>query len=161
MTRSTGPGTTGRRLLRGVAVATAVGGFAADWNRTHLFNPAWPPHAKLHDAWTVVLGTALGGTALWLLRDGREEGREDGREDGRADRDLALGALLLAAFWAGQGAAFAFPGTGGLAAEFPELVPRVGGVLLDERVASGVMLALSATGFALARQERRGRQARR
>jgi hypothetical protein len=147
MARATDPGAAGRRLLRGVAVATALGGFAADWNRTHLFNPAWPPHAKLHDAWTVVLGAALGGTALWLLRDG------GGRDvDGR---DLALGALLPAMFWAGQGAAFAFPGTDGLAAEFPELVPRVGCVLLDERVASAVVLSQSAVGYALARRGRR------
>lgn len=155
MARATGPGAAGRRLLRGVAVATALGGFAADWNRTHLFNPAWPPHAKLHDAWTLVLGVALGGTALWLLREGPHGEGPDGAGPGGDGRDLALGALLPAAFWAGQGAAFAFPGTGGLAAEFPGLVPRVGGVLLDERVASAVMVSVSAAGYALARRGQR------
>ena len=40
----------GRWLLSGVAAFTAVGGFLADWNRTHLFNPRWTPHAKFHDA---------------------------------------------------------------------------------------------------------------
>ena len=28
-----------RRVLTSVAALTAVGGFLADWNRTHLFNP--------------------------------------------------------------------------------------------------------------------------
>ena len=36
----------GRLLLTSVAVLTAVGGFLADWNRTHLLNPNWTPHAK-------------------------------------------------------------------------------------------------------------------
>ena len=31
----------GRLLLTSVAALTAVGGFLADWNRTHLFNPDW------------------------------------------------------------------------------------------------------------------------
>jgi hypothetical protein len=32
----------GRRILTSIAALTAVGGFFADWNRTHLFNPNWP-----------------------------------------------------------------------------------------------------------------------
>ncbi|HZY64991.1 MAG TPA: DUF6640 family protein [Rubrobacteraceae bacterium] len=36
----------GQRVLSSVAAFTTVGGFLADWNRTHLFNPGWPPHAK-------------------------------------------------------------------------------------------------------------------
>jgi hypothetical protein len=33
--------TKGRVLLTAVAALTTVGGFLADWNRTHLFNPDW------------------------------------------------------------------------------------------------------------------------
>src|SRR5262245_4227608 len=51
----------GRWLLSGIAGLTAVSGYLADWNRTHLFNPRWPPHAKFHDAWSILLGTGLGG----------------------------------------------------------------------------------------------------
>ncbi len=126
----------GRWVLGGVAVMTATNGYLADWNRTHLFNPAWPPHAKLHDAWTVLLGTALGTSSLYFLRKG----------------DTETAVLLPALFWATQAASFAFPNTGGLASEFADLVPKVCGVRLDEVTASAAMLALTATGYVLARR---------
>ena len=50
----------GRRILSSAAALTAVGGFLADCNRTHLFNPDWPPHARFHDAQTILLGSLLG-----------------------------------------------------------------------------------------------------
>jgi hypothetical protein len=135
----------GRAALRALAAATAVAGFAADWNRTHLFNPAWPPHARFHDAMTIALGTSLGGTALYLLRDDAD------------DREVALGAALPALFWVSMGAAFAFPGTAGLEAEFPRYVPRIGGVWINERFPSALMTAAAAGAYLL---ERRARQTR-
>lgn len=128
----------GRVLLGSVAAATAIGGFVADWNRTHLFNPAWPPHAKFHDALTISLGLFLGSAGLYVLA------RHD--EDRRA---VGLAAGLPAMFWAAQGASFAFPGAEGLEAEFPELVPRVKGVWINERFAAGTMVGLSALGYVL------------
>jgi hypothetical protein len=136
---------TGRGILRAVAGATAVGGFAADWNRTHLFNPGWPPHARFHDAMTISLGAVLGAAALYLLRDGADR------------RDVVLGAVAPAVFWASMESAFAYPGTAGMRAEFPELVPRVGGVWLDEKVAGAVMLAATAVGYGLEVRHRRRR----
>ena len=95
----------GRSLLTSVAALTAVGGFLADWNRTHLFDPEWPPHARFHDAQTVALGSLLGACGLYFLhRKGKDP-----------HTDLALGALLPSLFWAAQGASFAFPGAEGVA----------------------------------------------
>lgn len=128
-----------------MAGLTAVGGFAADWNRTHLFNPAWPPHARFHDAMTVSLGALLGGVALYALRDGAQE------------RDLVVGATGPAVFWVAMGSASAYPGAEGLQSEFPELVPRFGGVWIDERFAAVGMLALGATGYVLETRARRQR----
>jgi hypothetical protein len=131
----------GRRLLTSVAVATSAGGFLADFNRTHLFNPAWPAHARFHDAMTITLGSMLGISSLYFLH----------RQDHNPERDLALAAALPSLFWSAQGAAFAFPGTAGLQAEFPQLVPRIRGAWIDERFFSGLLLALTAIGYAAAR----------
>lgn len=43
----------GRILLALVAVVTSVGGYIADWNETHVYNPRWPPHAKFHNGQTM------------------------------------------------------------------------------------------------------------
>ncbi|MFL6289210.1 MAG: DUF6640 family protein [Actinomycetes bacterium] len=67
----------GRFLLTSIAASTTVGGFVADWNRTHLFNPEWPPHARFHDALTVAMGALLGACGLYfLLVGGRGRDRE-------------------------------------------------------------------------------------
>jgi hypothetical protein len=132
----------GRKILNVVAGATAAGGFAADWNRTHLFNPSWPPHARFHDAMTIAMGTLLGAGALYALN----------RRGPDRDRNTAAGALLPAVFWAAMGSAFAFPGAQGLQSEFPRLVPRVRGVWIDERFVSAGMLGLSALGYTLERR---------
>ena len=136
--------TTGRKLLTVVAAATAVGGFAVDYNRTHLFNPNWLPHARFHDAQTITLGALLGGAGLVALRCGRG-----------ADRGAATGAMLPAFFWASMGSAFLYPGTAGLQSEFPHLVPRIRGVWIDERFAAGGMLGLGALGYVLERRHGR------
>jgi hypothetical protein len=137
--------TKGRVLLTSVAALTTVGGFLADWNRTHLFNPDWPPHARFHDALTIALGSLLGLCGLYVLV---------GRRSERSDSDLALGALLPSSFWVAQGASFAFPGAEGFEAEFPEKVPRVGGVWINERFSSALMLTLIAAGYAAERRRR-------
>ena len=139
----------GRTILNVVAGATTVGGFAADWNRTHLFNPNWPEHARFHDAMTIAVAALLGAGGLYALN----------RKGPDPDRDTTMGALLPAVFWTSMSAAFAFPGTQGLQAEFPHLVPRVRGVWIDERFASAGMLGLTGLGYALERRTRRGHRA--
>lgn len=54
----------GRILLSIVAVITSISPILADYNKTHLFNPTWPPHAKFHDGMS--MGFGLGLLALWL-----------------------------------------------------------------------------------------------
>ncbi len=134
----------GRWVLSSVAAFTTVGGFLADWNRTHLFNPNWPPHAKAHDAQTILLGSFLGASGLYFLW----------KRDGRTERDLTLGALLPSFFWVAQGGSFLFPEAEGFESRFPEKVPRVKGVWINERFLSAFMLALLAAGY-LAERGRR------
>lgn len=35
-------------------------------NDSHLFNPLWVPHARLHEAWQLTTNTAIGVFCLWL-----------------------------------------------------------------------------------------------
>jgi hypothetical protein len=108
----------GQLVLTSVAASTTAGNFVADRNRTHPFNPDWPPHAGFQDALTVAMGAPLGACGLYFLLVG-------GKGRDRAG-DLVLGALLPSVFWVAQGASFAIPGAAGFESEFPEKVPRVG-----------------------------------
>jgi hypothetical protein len=35
-------------------------------NDTHVFNPQWPPHARLHEVWQLISNTSIGLLSLWL-----------------------------------------------------------------------------------------------
>lgn len=35
-------------------------------NETHVFNPAWPEHARLHEVWQLITNVAVGLICLWL-----------------------------------------------------------------------------------------------
>lgn len=36
-------------------------------NETHLFNPGWEPHVRLHEAWQLATNCAIGLFSLWLV----------------------------------------------------------------------------------------------
>lgn len=35
-------------------------------NNTHVFNPLWPSHARLHEVWQLLTNFLLGALGLWL-----------------------------------------------------------------------------------------------
>jgi hypothetical protein len=47
-------------------IGIAIGGFFADWNASHIFNPRWPPHAKFHNGQTLAFGVLLGLATLFF-----------------------------------------------------------------------------------------------
>ena len=141
---------TGKRILRAAAALTAVSGFLADWNETHIFNPNWPPHAKFHDVQTVLVALLLGTSGLYFLR----------QKEGDEALQLKVGALLPALLWISQGGSFLFPGAGGMDTEFPHTTPKIGGVYINERVSSSLMLLLIGVGYALERRDTRERRRR-
>lgn len=134
---------TGKTILSAVSIFTAVSGFLVDWNRTHLFNPRWTPHAKFHDAMSISMAGLLGIGSLILLN----------RKAGDQKFQLRLATLLPAVGGASMAVAAVFPGAKGLESEFPELVPRFGKFWLNESVVGLTQLALLTVGYNLAKTE--------
>lgn len=36
-------------------------------NVTHVFNPTWPPHARLHEVWQLTTNSAIALYCIWML----------------------------------------------------------------------------------------------
>lgn len=36
-------------------------------NDTHVFNPDWTPHAKIHEVWQLITNSSIGLLCLWLV----------------------------------------------------------------------------------------------
>ncbi len=102
---------TGAWIITLVALITIVGPFAADWSSTHLFNPRWTPHAKFHNAQTMLLGLGLGASALWFVW----------RQSGDTKTNLLAAVVFSALYWITQAGSITFPGT---ALFDPEFAPN-------------------------------------
>ena len=133
-----------RLVLSGAAVGTIAGTGRADLNRTHIFNPQWPPHARFHNAagWGIVTGSQL--LALWLLW-------RPGQRAGERDLAVATAALLPVISWLPFFFALSTPGAE--VEDEPGHLPRVAGVPAS-LVPAALIPALCALGYAL---HRRGR----
>ncbi len=131
-----------RLVLSGAAIGTIVGTGRADLNRTHVFNPRWPPHARFHAAagWGTVAGAQL--LSLWLLWQ---------PGDHPVERDLAVkaAALLPTVSWLPFFLALATPGTA--VEDVPGHLARVAGVPAN-LVPATLIPAVSALGYALHRR---------
>ena len=92
---------TGKLLISLVAVFTAVSPYLADWNVTHIYNPTWPPHAKFHNAQTMVLGTILGFLSIYCLWF---------RKGVTQKQKLNEATVLASLYWLAQLPAKFFPG---------------------------------------------------
>jgi hypothetical protein len=90
----------GKVLISVTAAGTTVGPYLFDWNKTHIYHPKWPPHAKFHNAQTMSMGPALSLAALYhLWRPGYS----------RAALDSA--AMSASTYWVTQLSAKFYPGT--------------------------------------------------
>jgi hypothetical protein len=90
------------------AIGFAVGGFIADWNDSHVFNPRWPPHAKFHDGQTLSFGILLAVATLFFAWR---------RSGDRQTNILAAAITGVVLYWV-QAGAYAFPGTAWTDPEF-------------------------------------------
>lgn len=136
----------GRWILTLTAVGNAVLQWYDDYNDTHIFNPAFTPHAKFHDGITISLATVLAVLAvMYLWRPGWTTER------------LTVGALFASVWWVGAACAFAFPGASHRDAEFADDVPHILGAPIDLRSIVPVVLALNLLGYVLERRRLRAR----
>lgn len=83
------------RLLVIRAIVTVVTLFhgivpvVMDLNDTHLLNPGWSPHARLHGAWFLSFSAAMAGVALFLTWVRKE-----------IMLPIVIGLMFVAGFWA-------------------------------------------------------------
>lgn len=127
----------GRLLLSFVAVVAAVTPYLADWNETHIHNPAWSPHAKFHVGHTMLLGTTLGILSLYYLW----------RRTGDQLDNLRAGALVAAVYWIAQAGAALVPGTAVVDDEFADRIPTVAGIQVNQVILDAILLAIVLVGY--------------
>lgn len=131
----------GKVLLSAAALFPAVGAVAADWNETHVFNPAWTPHAKFHNAQTITLAVEAAGLSLWQLWGPGPDSQSR----------LRWAALFGGLFWLTLPPALVFPGTAVVDADNPHQPTSVAGIPVNQVTATAaVLLPLLAVGYALA-----------
>ena len=94
-------GSLAARIVVSVSAAvTMFGAYIADFNVTHIYNPHWPPHAKFHNAQTMLLATSLGACALFYAW----------RRDSTGTH-LRTAILFASLYWFTNLGSITFPGT--------------------------------------------------
>ena len=134
--------TLGKSLLSFVLVVGAVVATTVDWNTTHLFNPAWHPHARFHDALYLLFFDATSLIVLWLLW--------------RQSKEPGLGIKVAAMFSAAAWTPFFYiealiPGTSLLAADNVPVLKAGGMTFPPNLIVAAVLFLLTVIAYWLAR----------
>ncbi|WP_299289502.1 DUF6640 family protein [uncultured Mucilaginibacter sp.] len=124
----------GKILITLVAIWATAGSYIFDWNKTHIYNPRWPPHAKFHNAQTMLLGTMIGLLSLYVLW----------LQKGDKITMLRLSVILASFYWITQAGAILFPGTALIDPEFAHP-----GQLPAQLIVDVVMLVMLGVGYML------------
>ena len=134
----------GKAILTFVIAVFPVINVLADWNKTHLFNPAWHPHARFHAAVMSLIVWGVAAIALWLLW----------RRSIEPELGIKVAALLALTLWTPfLYADHLVPGSS-QSVNYPEPVPlsQVAGITLYPQVVLALIaVALIAGGYKLTR----------
>ena len=98
----------GLLLLTAVNLFQVIGTYAADWNKAHIYNPNWPPHAKFHNAQTMAMAAVLAFVSLYFTW----------RKRGDLSTNVLAAAIFSAVYWVTQGLANFYPGVAWTDPEF-------------------------------------------
>jgi hypothetical protein len=135
----------GQTVLYAVNIGALTGGWLADMNKTHMYNPRWTPHAKFHDGITISAASLAGAAGLYFLA----------RRPFGQPADTTIAALLPAIIFGSQAFAFLLPGAEGLEAAAPEMVPHLGRMRVNELPAALAGVALAGLGYFLTTRKRK------
>ena len=131
----------GRYLISLAALITVVAPILADWNKTHIFNPRWPPHARFHAVTGLGMALTLAPVALWLVWRRSED----------SAMATTLAALIPIAYWGPFFLAAVVPGA---APEDPDhRLVRIAGVPVN-LLGAGATTLTAGLGWYLDRQMR-------
>ena len=101
----------GAWIITLVAVFTIISPYVFDWNQTHIYNSHWTPHAKFHNAQTMLLAVVLGASALWFTW-------RPARDISAQKVQLRAAVVFAVAYWITQLGSVFFPGTALIDPEF-------------------------------------------
>ncbi len=131
-----------RWLLTLVGLFTSIGCWVADYGRTHMFNDRWPPHAKFHNAQTLLLGTLLGLLTLFYTW----------RRKGVGLDNLKAASIFASLYWITQGCSGLLPNTALTDPEFVGSTRLPFGLTGPQPFLDIMVLALIIAGYALERR---------
>ena len=131
------------RWIIGFVGVLGVGGLIVDylvWEtaRQHIKNPAWPPHAKFHNAQTILLGLGLGALSLVLVCV----------PSGANFSQLLVAGCTASMYWLSMLFAPVFPGTAWSDPEFRPIMRPVLG-LQPQQLLALCIIALDITGLGI------------
>lgn len=106
--------TPGRICLTVSALVTSTGCYLADWSKSHLLNPRWPPHAKFHNGQTMSFGLALGILTAYYTWRATPQPKDS----------LMTAAIFGSLYYIAGLSAILYPGTLAVDPEFGEGFPQ-------------------------------------
>jgi len=89
-------------LITFVALFTAISPYLADFNSSHVYNAAWPGHARFHNGQTMTTGLLCGLFSLYFLWV---------KPTSTTLENLKVACLFAAFYWLAMAPAVLYPGT--------------------------------------------------